>query len=386
MCEVANRDHGVRLDPAALSDLHLVQEVGRRAALERHATADLLRVLIEFDRRRLYLGEGFASLYAYCTQALHYSEHAAFNRIEVARAAARWPQLLACLEDGSLHLAGARLLAPHLTDENIEQVLAEARHRSKREIEEVAGRLAQRPILVAVDAEQYRLYLTISRQTRDTLRQVQALIRHQIPEANAALIFERALAVLLEKLQQQRFAATAQPRTSVDAAALPAGDKTPTPAAGAPRRRQIPAAVRRAVWERDRGQCAFVGRQGRCGERTLLEFHHRVPHAAGGGATAENIELRCRAHNGYEAELYFGKELIRRRRAGLTDPLPADVRGARAGSAGRPGTSSPFTSKQAGAAASSPAAEDGQSARPGASSLWRLEKMMPTRIWGPVLV
>ena len=68
---------------------------------------------VEFDRRRLYLGEGCPSLFAYCTQVLHYSEHGAFNRIEVARAAARWPQLLECLADGSLHLAGARLLAPH---------------------------------------------------------------------------------------------------------------------------------------------------------------------------------------------------------------------------------------------------------------------------------
>jgi hypothetical protein len=36
-----------------------------------------------------------------------------------------------------------------------------------------------------------------------------------------------------------------------------------------------------------------------------LELHHVVPYAAGGPATVENIQLRCRAHNGYEAERDF---------------------------------------------------------------------------------
>ena len=280
-------------DVSTLSDQELVSAVAERAAGERHATADLIRVLIEFDRRRLYLGEGYPSLYAYCTQALHYSEHGAFNRIEVARAAARWPQLLARIEDGSLHLAGARLLAPHLTEENIAGALESASHKSKREIEEVAAAMARRNVLVAVAAEQYRLHLTISLQARDTLRQVQALLSHRIRDCNAAVVVEHALSVLLAKLQQERTGATTRPRS---------------PRASAPNSRYIPAAVRREVWKRDEGRCAFVGRQGRCREHDRLEFHHVVPYAAGGKKTAVNIELRCRAHNVYEAEAYFGAE------------------------------------------------------------------------------
>ena len=297
-------------DLNVLSDPDLVAEIARRAARERHATADIIRILIEFDRRRLYLAEGYSSLFAYCTQVLHYSEHGAFNRIEVARAAARWPQLLDALEDGSLHLAGARLLAPHLTEDNLDGALADARYKSKREIEEVAAGLAHRNLLVAVAAEQYRLHLTISRATRDRLRQVQALLSHQVPDVNPAVIFDQALALLLEKLEQQRFAATSQPR--------------PQPARPAsPRSRRIPAAVKRDVWKRDDGRCAFVGRQGRCAERHRLEFHHIEPYAAGGKSTVTNIELRCRAHNAYEAERYFGAEAVaaaRLRAASGTSP------------------------------------------------------------------
>ena len=91
----------------------------------------------------------------------------------------------------------------------------------------------------------------------------------------------------------------------------------------------MPAHVRRAVYVRDGGRCAFVSVEGhRCGERRFIEFHHVMPRAAGGKATVENIQLRCRAHNGHEVDLFFG-------------PGKRRVRGDAAGGGGtRPGTSS----------------------------------------------
>jgi hypothetical protein len=38
-----------------------------------------------------------------------------------------------------------------------------------------------------------------------------------------------------------------------------------------------------------------------------VEFHHVDPHALGGEASVDKIELRCRRHNDYEGRLYFGK-------------------------------------------------------------------------------
>ena len=34
-----------------------------------------------------------------------------------------------------------------------------------------------------------------------------------------------------------------------------------------------------------------------------------MPYAAGGATTADNLELRCAAHNRYEADQYFGQAL-----------------------------------------------------------------------------
>jgi hypothetical protein len=64
--------------------------------------------------------------------------------------------------------------------------------------------------------------------------------------------------------------------------------------------------VKRVVWVRDLGSCAFKGPDGRrCSERAFVEFHHLRPFAIGGEATASNIELRCRSHNQYEAKVFF---------------------------------------------------------------------------------
>ena len=70
----------------------------------------------------------------------------------------------------------------------------------------------------------------------------------------------------------------------------------------------IPAAVKRTVWRRDGGRCAFAGESGRrCTARGFLEFHHVRPYGIGGEATADNIQIRCRRHNAYEADLFYGR-------------------------------------------------------------------------------
>src|SRR5262245_6551757 len=130
--------------PEHLSDTELIAEVSRLAASERQATSALVSALAELDARRLYLGQGCSSMFTYCTEILHLAEHAAYNRIEVARAARRFPIILQGLADGRIHLTAVRLLAPHLTEANHEELLREASHRSKRDVEQIVARLKPR--------------------------------------------------------------------------------------------------------------------------------------------------------------------------------------------------------------------------------------------------
>jgi hypothetical protein len=324
---------------AHLSDDELLATVKRLATTECRATAALVRSLMELDVRRLYLGEGYSSLFTYCTQALHLAEGAAYNRIEAARAARRFPAILAALEDGSVTLTTVRLLAPHLTAANHQHVLALARHKGKREVEELVAslrpllavpstirklpdhrqalldtnpvahtalstapnlplaspaiRMTSRPMETPLAPERYKLQFTISRETHEKLRRVQALGRHVNRSGDPAAIFDRALTLLLQDLERRRCAAATSPRASRETLG------------GS---RHIPASVKREVWRRDEGRCAYSGRDGRCTERSFLEYHHVQPYAAGGAATTANIELRCRAHNAYEASLFFKPE------------------------------------------------------------------------------
>jgi hypothetical protein len=140
--------------------------------------------------------------------------------------------------------------------------------------------------------DRYRIQLTIGGGVVEKLRLARDMLRHALPEGGDAAVLDRALTALLEDLAKKKFAAAATPR----------------PARGtAPSSRHVPAEVRRAVWLRDLGRCAFVGAGGRrCGERAFLEFHHVRPYAEGGPPTVGNIELRCRSHNGYEARAASG--------------------------------------------------------------------------------
>lgn len=128
-----------------LSDCDLLARVRDAVREERVATARLIALLMELDARRLYLGEGCSSLFTYCTQVLHLSEHAAYNRIETARAARRFPGILDLVECGAVTLTTVRLLAPHLTEANHRDVLERARHKSKREVELLVAVLNPRP-------------------------------------------------------------------------------------------------------------------------------------------------------------------------------------------------------------------------------------------------
>src|SRR6187402_527027 len=127
--------------PSHLSDGALIAEVARCARDERHATAQLVAHLAELDARRLYLGAGHSSLFAYCHRALGLSEDVAYNRVETARTCRLFPEVLDRLVDGSLTVTSVRLLARHLNAENHRELLAAASRRSKREVEElIAGR------------------------------------------------------------------------------------------------------------------------------------------------------------------------------------------------------------------------------------------------------
>lgn len=129
---------------ARLPDAVLVAQMKSLLARERDVTAELVAHLAEMDTRDVHLREGYTSLFVYCRDALGLSEWEAYNRIEVARAARRFPVVLEMLAEGSVNLTTVRLLAPQFTPENHREVLESARGKK-----EGRGRANRRQALAA---------------------------------------------------------------------------------------------------------------------------------------------------------------------------------------------------------------------------------------------
>jgi HNH endonuclease len=175
-------------------------------------------------------------------------------------------------------------------------------------------------------ADLRRLHVTVSRQFLAKLDAARDGLAHAIPGATAEQVLEAALDLLLEKqarvrgqVRRPRMAAPTPP----PAPAEPGGPAPRSPESddlgAAPVHRRtgpreaIPAAVRRAVWERDRGRCAWpLDSGGCCGSTHRLELDHVVPWSRGGTATADNLRLTCRRHNAVAARQALGERCVDR--------------------------------------------------------------------------
>ena len=362
-----------RLD--GISDDALLERLTTLVQRQNALTAALLAHIGEVDRRRLYLREACSSMHRYCVERLGLSDGAAYKRIHAARAVRRFPVLLEMVEQGELHLKGITLLAPHLTEANCHEVLQRARHQPVRSIEKLVAELAPRPDVsprlralprepsqpptpapeepgkpaqaAALGAPQpglgraapaasatrapaltpqtprpvtplaprrYELRITIDESAHADLAQLQDLLAHQIPDRDPAAIVSRALALLVDRTLARKAGVSDRPRNASkpDAATQPqqSGDAVK-------RSRSIPADARRTVWTRDGGRCAFRdGRGRRCTATSQLEFHHIDNFAQGADHTPDRLELRCRAHNAYQAVLDYGEAFMEAARSG----------------------------------------------------------------------
>ena len=130
-----------------LADSTLRHDLKQLVITDRGTNALIVAHIAEFIARKLYLEDGYGSMYHYCVGALGMSEDIACRRIRAARAARRFPLIFPALADGRIHLTADSLLAPHLTEENAEALLASAFYKTKREIQLLIATRFPRPDL-----------------------------------------------------------------------------------------------------------------------------------------------------------------------------------------------------------------------------------------------
>jgi len=368
--------HASSQRPSRLADHEVMPQLASLVEHDRTTTAEMLVLIGRAEARRLYAPTEYPSLFRYCVGKLRMSEDMAWKRIQAARAARKFPAIFAMLADGRLHLTAVVRLAPCLTRDNARELLAAAAHLPKQALKELlAARFPQpdfaeqvialgTPVPLPASARvvgptrsgpavpaavrvpepaastsscptgtsesqlvpepvappasvavpdlparvtplapgRFGVQFTIGQAAHDSLRYAQALASHAVPGGALEEIFERALEAYVAKLEKDRFAATSRPRTTTTHRSLDT--------------RHVPAAVAREVWRRDEGRCTFVSEEGqRCEACEFVEFDHVIPVAKGGESTVDNVRLRCRTHNQYEAEREFGAGFMEHKRA-----------------------------------------------------------------------
>jgi 5-methylcytosine-specific restriction endonuclease McrA len=213
-----------------------------------------------------------------------------------------------------------------LTEENQGEVLVRAEGKSQEEAQllaveyrpkpvpgDVVRALPMPPALVVVPAgtktpppppevvkpltpDLRRLNVTVSADFIAELEQVRAALSHTCPDGDFEQVVREAFKLVLER-DRKRKALTDRPRAQPE----PPGEND----------RYVPAAIKRAVWERDQGRCTWPMGDGEvCGSTHRLEFDHDLEVALGGKPTIENIRLLCKSHNLMKAEQHLGRTFM----------------------------------------------------------------------------
>jgi 5-methylcytosine-specific restriction endonuclease McrA len=308
-----------------LTDDALLARLEALSDQERSDVADLVEHLAEVDRRELAIDRGYPTLFEYCCRKLRYSEAAAFLRIRAARASRKFPRVLADLRSGALHLDAVMRLYPHLNVENSDRLLDDAAGATKREVQALVARFdstAQAPerdvirflpppvpapppvdsrndsIEVLPPPSRIRMAFTADDEFLGMVERLKNMRRHKFPQGRLEDLLKEAVGVALEQFDPMRTTRKRKPGSEIKRGA---------------RRRRIPIPIKREVWKRDGGMCAYLAEDGtRCGSRSFIEYDHIVPWALGGASDqASNVRVLCRAHNLRAARRRFGARVPR---------------------------------------------------------------------------
>lgn len=257
--------------------------------VEREATAEVLRLLREVERRELYLERGCSSLFAYCRKRLGYSEPEAQLRIQAMRLVREVPSALERIESGTLSLSVAALVQSASKGTGLaRELVAELSGASKREAEsrlaEIFPEQAKPEKTKPISESAVEIRMTVSREEAEMLERLLDRKAHTNFERSKAKLFVELARAALAKLEGKAREANPKAQEYPLQDALPQRpDKVRT--------RYIPSATRRKIWKRDQGKCQI------CGTRHALEIDHIKPYCEGGSNEPENLRLLCGAHN-----------------------------------------------------------------------------------------
>jgi len=352
-----------------LSTEELDRSVEKLVRAENRNTALVIAHIAEMSRRKGALERGYKNLFDYCVRRLNLGEGSVALRLQVANVSRRFPQLLVALAENRMSLTVAGLLAPHLTDDNVDILLAECAGMTKREVEERLVLLRPKPvftpsirktpsptlerkepspsqpvppttlapaappvpeapgprssqrsspsILQPATPTSYNFRFAADREFKDKFERLAEVLGVPNPLQHMAEILEQALDLALDKKDLKRKLERRKERQAKRGGETSQEESRPDEILGGAEyadSRYLSSAVQERVHARAGHQCEFRGPDGtRCRARTGLEIEHEKPFALYHSHDERYLRLYCKAHNRLSAERVYGVEFIQRK-------------------------------------------------------------------------
>ena len=303
---------------------------------ERRMGAYVVACLAVIERRRIHLARGYSSLYDFATRGLGLDEAGAWQRVQIARASTKVPDVLTKVADSRISVAVAGKVSGRLNAQNAEALLGLCEGKSCRDAEVLIaahqqqqtavtpslrrGRESQATApggserLAAAAEDRFNIRLSVSQRFHDNMRRLGLLLGMYDIKYRMEEVLGRSLNDSLDKRdpmrKMQRMAERSKKNTNEN-------EQAPSSAVTDG---SINVALKHALLQKSDYQCEFIGPDGiRCASRTMLEIDHRVPRAKGGTSEADNLQVLCRAHNQHAADVIFGRDFMEQKRSGCSD-------------------------------------------------------------------
>lgn len=294
-----------------ISQQELRTRLIRFAGQERKLLAVIVEHIAEVDRRKLYLEWKYQSLFDYLTRELRYSESSAYRRMQAARLLHQIPELQEKIEQGELKLsqisqaqsdfkAEEKSLGHKLPAEQKKEILLEICNKSLKEtqviLDENLNTTSSKEIEIRHRRQSVRVKIDIPSELFQKLERIKELYSHIHPGANLIELLE-LMAKDVEKLRDPLLKKTrtkpASTQSFFKSEVTKEHGSSKNHQRTFTRRTPIAAAIKRFIFQRDKGQCQV------CESKHQVEVDHILPLHRGGQNEISNLRLLCRAHNAH---------------------------------------------------------------------------------------
>jgi hypothetical protein len=263
---------------------------------------EIISNLQDVDEERMYVD--CTNLFGYAVKHYEFTRDIAYAFMAVAKKAAKIPRLKDAIKGIEINVSAAKRLLPHLTEDNVDELIMFSKTHSHRETERMLAELGgpTKPIekVKHIAGGKVRLTVEITEEEFDALERAKAIEAQKGRILSDGEAVGKSLKHFVERKDPVKRAERAEARRAkkqkVGAPLLSKDDFSDIE--GTYGRENMTAAQINAAIARDKGGCTHIGSDGkRCCQDRWVDVHHIISVADGGSNHPSNLTTLCSFHH-----------------------------------------------------------------------------------------